>query len=92
MGARHGSRFQLALVELLYQELELRSQLYLEHNNDPAGFNDFFDAHKAVLNSGVNSRFAISIPSAERCQILKEKYNAILLANLPPVPKPPIGF
>jgi hypothetical protein len=92
MGALQGSDFQLALVDLICQELELRFLIYLQHHGASAGFNDFFNKQKVNLHANLKSRFGVSIPDEERYSILREKYNAILLSKLPPASKPPIGF
>jgi hypothetical protein len=91
-GALRGSDFQLALVDLLVQELELRSHMYLQHNGKQTDFDDFFNEQKVNLHSNLKSRFGVSIPGEERYSLLREKYNAILLSKLSPAPKPSIGF
>lgn len=89
MGAIRSSGFQLTLVDLLVQELELRSRLYLEHCEEQTNFDDFFNEQMAGLHSGLKNRFGVSIPSKERCTILQDK---IFLSNRPPPLNPPIGF
>jgi len=91
-GALHSSGFQLALVDLLVQELEVRCRLHLEHSADQINFDTFFKTQKTNLYSGLKSRFGVSIPGEERYNLLQEKYRAIMLSNPTSEPKPPIGF
>ncbi len=92
IGAIRSSAFQLALADLLVQELELRSRLYLEHSKEQANFDNFFTEQMTSLHSDLKSRFGVSIPGKERYAILQEKYNMILLSNCSPESKLPIGF
>ena len=92
LGALRSSGFQLALVDLLVQELEVRCRLYLEHKGNQVDFDEFFKTQKMGLHSGLKSRFGVIIPGEERYSLLQEKYRAIMFSNRPPAPKPPIGF
>jgi len=91
-GGLRNSGFQLALVNLLVQELEERCRLYLEHRENEVDFDEFFKTQKVGLHSGLKSRFGVSIPGEERYSLLQEKYRAIMFSNRSPAPKPPIGF
>lgn len=91
-GALRSSGFQLSLVDLVVQELEVRCSLYLEHGRNPMNFDEFFKDQKTNLSSGLKTRFGVSGPGEERYNLLQEKYRALLLSNRPPVPKSPIGF
>src|SRR5574342_1001300 len=90
LGALHSSGFQLALVDLLVQELEARCHLYLNHRENQVDFDDFFKTQKMGLHSELKSRFGVSIPSEERYSLLQEKYRTIMFSNPSPAPKPPI--
>jgi hypothetical protein len=92
LGARHSSGFQLALADLLVQELDARCSLYLEHRGNQVDFDEFFKTQKVGLHSGLKSRFGVSIPGEKRYGLLQEKYRAIMFLNRPLAPKPPIGF
>lgn len=91
IGALLSSGFQLALVDLLVQELEERCRLYLEHRRNQIEFDEFFKAQKKSLHSGIKSRFGVSVPGEERYSLLEEKYKAIMFSN-PSALKTPIGF
>jgi len=91
-GALRSSGFLLALVDLLVQELEARCCLYLEHGRTQVDFDEFFKTQKTSLYSGLKSRFGMSVPGEERCNLLEEKYRAIIFSNRIPASKPPIGF
>ena len=92
LGARRSSGFQLALVDLLVQELDARCSLYLEHRGNQVDFDEFFTTQKMGLHSWLKSRFSVSIPGDEWYNLLQEKYRAIMFSNRSPPPKPPIGF
>ena len=95
MNARQSSGFRLALADDISEELAERCALYITHAanaNDITAFRKFFENEENSLRGLVQSRFGIEVPGKDSCQIVREKYEAILSSRPQNKHKEPIGF
>lgn len=94
MNALHSSGFQLALAKCISDELEERSSLYYTHSDDTEdlkAFGKFFENQEESLSASVFSRFGEEVPR-NTCEIIREKYEAILSSRSQQKTKKVIGF
>lgn len=88
------SGFLLNLVDLLAKELEIRSQLYIDHVKNPNAnsYDKFIQDEEAQLRQDILNRWEKTILGKEYCEIVREKYLAIISEYHENKPKDPIGF
>lgn len=94
MNAIQSSGFRQALGANISNELEERIKLFLAQVDDTEElktFGKFFEDEEKNLRATVLSRFGIEVSGKDICEIMKDKYEAII-SSRPQVTEKVIGF